>query len=204
MELHPVSYYVRELKPKLPATVLKSAASRLWWLPFHVGVAAIATVAIAREWVPWWLVPVLSLAIGLSFASLMFLGHETLHGALTRGRWRWANPIIGWICFAPLTLSQRLWVVWHNQVHHANTNKPGADPDMYPTLDAYRSSRLTRWGTDNFALGGGRIRGLLSLLFGFVGQRACCFLRAVGCGFRSATMPSLFLRQRFHWHFGAP
>ena len=51
----------------------------------------------------------------MSFAGLMFLGHETLHGAIARGRWNWLRSIVGWICFAPFALSQQLWVVWHKR-----------------------------------------------------------------------------------------
>lgn len=170
MQLHPSSYYVHALKPEMPVEMFEPTSSRLIWLPIHLAVIISGTVAIAGRWLPWPLVPVVSLVIGMSFAGLMFLGHETLHGAIVRGRWNWLRPIVGWICFAPFALSQQLWVVWHNRVHHANTNKLGADPDMYPSLAMYQSSRVTRWTMDNFALGGGRKRGGLSLLFGFLVQ----------------------------------
>jgi fatty acid desaturase len=170
MELHPQSFYVHELKPRLPRGMFEPALSRLLWLPLHLAVIASCTIAIAAEWMPWPIVPALSLAIGLSFAGLTFLGHETLHGGVVRGRLAWLKPIVGWIAFAPFTLSQQLWVVWHNRVHHANTQRIGADPDMYPTLEEYRSSALSRFSTDNFALGGRRWRGVLSLLLGFTVQ----------------------------------
>lgn len=170
MELHPSSYYAHALKPRLPAAVFRPAGSRLAWLPVHLAVVVMATMAIARHWVPWPLVPLLSLAIGMSFAGLTFLGHELLHGAIVRGSWGRLIPILAWVCFAPFALSQQLWVVWHNRVHHSTTNRLGVDPDMYPSLDAYRSRRATRWTIDNFALGGGRLRGLLSLLLGFMAQ----------------------------------
>jgi len=170
MQLHPASFYVHELKSHLPIELLQPVPSRLLWLPIHLSVIALATLAIAGGWLPWPFVPLLSLVIGMSFAGLMFLGHETLHGAVVRGRWSWLRPLVGWICFAPFALSQQLWVVWHNRVHHANTNRLGADPDMYPTLEQYRSSPVTRWTMDNFALGGRRVRGVLSLLLGFLVQ----------------------------------
>ena len=170
MQLHPASFYVHELKAHLPAEILRPVPSRLLWLPVHLAVIALATAAIAGRWLPWPLVPLLSLLIGMSFAGLMFLGHETLHGAVVRGRWSWLRAPVGWLCFAPFALSQQLWVVWHNRVHHANTNKLGADPDMYPSLAQYRASPVTRWTMDHFALGGRRARGVLSLLLGFLVQ----------------------------------
>lgn len=170
MQLHPASFYVHELKPRLSERLFAPAASRLLWLPVHAVVIAAATIAIRLRAVPWSLVPVLSLAIGLSFGGLMFLGHETLHGGVVRGRWAFLKPIVGWICFAPFALSPALWTVWHNQIHHANANRLGVDPDMYPSLEAYRRSRRTRFAIDHFALGGRRWRGILSLVLGFTVQ----------------------------------
>lgn len=178
MQLHPSSYYVHELKPEMPAEMFQPSPLRLIWLPIHLAVIAGGTLAITGRWLPWPLIPAISLAIGMSFGGLMFLGHETLHGAIVRGRWNWLRPIVGWICFAPFALSQQLWVVWHNRVHHANTNKLDADPDMYPSLARYQSSRTTRWAIDNFALGGRRKRGILSLLFGFLVQSKDMLLAA--------------------------
>jgi len=170
VDLHPQSFYVHALKPRLRPRLLEPAPSRLAWLPIHVAVIAVGTLAIARGWTPWPVTPLLSVAIGLSFAGLTFLGHETLHGGVIRGRWSWLRPIVGWIAFAPFVLSQQLWVVWHNRVHHANTQRIGADPDMYPTLAKYRSNALNRFSIDHFALGGRRWRGFLSLLLGFTVQ----------------------------------
>lgn len=168
MQLHPASYYVRELKRSLPAAIFRPEPLRLLWLPIHLAVVTIATWAIEDLSLPWLLVPVLPLMIGMSFAGLMFLGHETLHGGVLHGKW--ARALVGWVCFAPFLLSQRLWVIWHNRVHHANPNKPGADPDMYPTIAEYEKSPIVRFTTDNFILGGRRKRGVLSLMFGFLVQ----------------------------------
>ncbi len=167
---YPLSFYVRQVKPRLAAVLSAPAPSRLLWLPVHASVITVAILAIARGWVPWPVVPVLSVVIGLSFGGLMFLGHETLHGGVVRGRWAWVKPVVGALGFAPLVVSARLWCMWHNQVHHANANRLDVDPDMYPSLSAYQASPVTRFVTDHFAPGGRRLRGLLCLLFGFTGQ----------------------------------
>lgn len=170
MDLHPQSFYVHQLKPTMPARWFTPATSRLFWLPVHLAVIGLGTFVLSLDSLPWPLFPVLSLVIGLSFAGLTFLGHETLHGGVVRGRLAWLKPIVGWIAFAPFTLSQQLWVVWHNRVHHANTQRIGADPDMYPTLATYRANAINRFSIDNFALGGRRWRGILSLVLGFTVQ----------------------------------
>src|SRR5204863_5712054 len=81
-----LSRYVSALRPQLPAAAFRPAHSRLLWIPVHLGVIAVAAVAIARAWVPWPVVPVLSLAIGASFACLTFLAHEAMHGGVVRDK----------------------------------------------------------------------------------------------------------------------
>ena len=127
----------------------------------------LATAVIARGWLPWWAMPLPSLVIGFAFAGLMFLGHETMHGAVVRGRWAWAKLPVGFVCFAPLVLSPHLWSTWHNRTHHANANRLDIDPDMYPSLERYQANGVIRFTVDNFALGARRWRGLISLLIGF-------------------------------------
>ncbi len=157
--------YAREIKPLLSRCAFDPARSRLLWLPVHVTVIALGIVAIGAELVTfpyWW---ALSVVIGMSFAGLMFLGHETLHGAVVRGlRLR---HVIGWFTFAPFAISPRLWIAWHNRVHHGNANHPGADPDTFPTIEEYRNSRRVRFITRWFSLGERRILGVTSLLVGF-------------------------------------
>lgn len=163
--LHGRSHYVHAVKPELPAGVFAHAPSRLAWIPAHIAVIAAAIVAMHS--VPWFVVPLLSLVIGASFAGLTFVGHELMHGAIVRGRRR--KRLLGWITFLPFTLSPSLWNDWHNRVHHARTNVPD-DPDCYPTLERYRSSRGARFSVDMFSLGGRRWRGVLSLILGFTVQ----------------------------------
>jgi fatty acid desaturase len=161
------STYVRELRPHLAPETSEPARSRLAFVPGHLAVIAIASYAIVDGWIPVLLVPLVSVVIGMSFAGLTFVAHETIHGGIVRGRTaRW---IVGWIGFLPFTVSPRLWAAWHDRVHHANANLTG-DPDMYPTLAEYRASGRIRFFIDQFSLGGRRWRGVLSLVFGFTVQ----------------------------------
>ncbi|MEZ4398512.1 MAG: fatty acid desaturase [Kofleriaceae bacterium] len=176
MELLPLSHYVRRLRPDLAPAVFAPARSRLWWLPVHLAIIAVATVALAARWLPWPLVPVASLVIGVSFGGITFVAHETLHGGIVRTGW--LKRLVGWIGFAPFAVSPRLWMVWHNREHHGHTNQVGHDPDMYPILAVYQSSRTVQVVTDAFSLGGRRWSGLLSLVFGFTGQSKKILLTA--------------------------
>jgi fatty acid desaturase len=165
---HTTTAYAREIRPLLRPGAFAPAHSRLLWLPVHFAVIGLSTAALAGHWVSWWLAPLFSLVIGLSFSGLTFLGHETLHGAVVRERR--VRRLVGFLGFLPFVVSPRLWIAWHNQVHHGNTNRAGVDPDAYPTLDEYDQSRSVRIATDYGAPGRRRLRGALSLLIGFTVQ----------------------------------
>jgi fatty acid desaturase len=173
--LVPQASYVRQLRPFLPAEELEPATSRLLLVPTHLAVIAFATMAIAAGWLPWPVIPLVSLVIGLSFAILTFVAHEAVHGGIVRGRV--ARHIVGWIGFLPFTVSPRLWAAWHDRVHHANANITD-DPDRYPTLAEYHASGRIRFFINAFALGGKRWRGGLSMILGFTVQSAHQFLAA--------------------------
>jgi fatty acid desaturase len=189
--LCPVSFYVRELKPVLPETTFAPARSRLWWLPVHLGVISLGILSLALGWVPWLAAGGVSLLIGASFAGLTFLAHETLHGALVRNRR--ARHIVGIIGFFPFMISPRLWVAWHNRVHHGYTNHAGLDPDAYPTLEQYEKDQLLRIVTDHLGPGGERPNGALSLLIGFSIQSAHMLLRAKAFGLLSVRQQRIAL-----------
>lgn len=190
MQGFPTSFYVRELKPDLPAQAFAPARGRLLWLPVHVFVAVLGIVGIARGWVTGWSALPVSLLIGASFAGLTFLAHETLHGAVVRGRG--ARRWLGGLCFLPFMISARLWIAWHNVVHHGHTNGSG-DPDAYPRLEQYQESLSIRILTDHLGPGGRRINGLLSLVIGFTVQSAHMLIVSRGRGMLTAREQRLAL-----------
>lgn len=164
MEPRQTSAYAREIRPHLTPEHFKPARTRLLWIPVHLSVLVGGVLALAGGQLPWFLLPLLSLVMGCSFAGLTFLGHETLHGAVVRGKA--LRRAIGGLGFLPFAVSPRLWEAWHNRVHHSRTNQPGHDPDAYPTLQEYRKSSLVRAVTE-LAPGRKRLRGVFSLLVGF-------------------------------------
>ena len=183
MPLRPTSEYVREIRRQLPAAAFAPARSRLAWVPAHLAIIALSMVLIAALSLPWPVRLLLSLCIGVSFAGLTFLGHEALHGAVVRGRR--LLRVVGWLGFLPFVVSPRLWLAWHNRVHHGHANQPGVDPDAYPTLVEYRRSLAVRVATDVAAPGRRRWRGALSLLLGFSVQSLHMLVDAVRLGLLS-------------------
>ncbi len=159
-----ISAYAHEIRPLLSRDDFAPARIRLWWLPVHLSVLVSGVFALSALALPWFAKPLISLVMGCSFAGLTFLGHETLHGAVVRGKA--LRRAIGWLGFLPFVVSPRLWEAWHNRVHHHHANQPGQDPDAYPTLQEYRQSKVVRAVTE-WAPGRKRLRGVLSLLVGF-------------------------------------
>lgn len=168
MELRPASHYVKKLRPLLGDEAFEPARSRLLWLPFHIALIVGWIALIASDTVPWFLLPLISLAIGVSFAGITFVGHETAHGGTIRGRR--LKHVISWFCFAPFCLAPRLWMNWHNRQHHGNTQHSRRDPDKYPILEVYNGSAIVRTITDVFSLGRRRLMGFSGLVIGFTIQ----------------------------------
>jgi fatty acid desaturase len=185
MSLQTSSHYAREIRPLLSAKTFAPARSRLLWLPAHFVVISASSAAIAFGWVPWPAALLLSLLIGASFAGLTFVGHEALHGALVRSKA--LRRLVGALCFLPFAISPRLWEAWHNRVHHGNTNRPGVDPDAYPTLREYRANRTLRRMTDWFSPGRSRLAGIFSLLVGFSIQSSHVLITAKKYGMLSGS-----------------
>ncbi len=163
------SEYVKKLRPDLPEAAFAPSRSRTLVMPVCIAIVALAITAIAKHWVPWFVVPLLSLVIGGTFSIATFIGHEAGHGGILRSKL--GKQILGWFGFLPFTISPRLWASWHDRIHHATANIP-ADPDMYPTLAEYNESRAIRFVVNAFSLGGRRWRGGLSLILGFTVQSA--------------------------------
>lgn len=177
MDPRRLSTYATALLPELPREVFAPRPWRLAWLLLHGGLAAGAITVVALGWGGLAAAIPLALLIGHGFAGMAFVGHEALHGSIVRGRR--ARHVVGWLAFAPFMISPRLWVVWHNEVHHEHAGDPAIDPDAYPTLDRYRRSRAVRI-LDRLSLGVRRPFGVASLLFGLTVQSLHCLFSVGG------------------------
>lgn len=135
LHLSPHRHYVAELRKRLPPRVFEPVPHRvLWIIPFALAATA-GVLAIGLFYPPIHFALVISVAIGLAFACLGFLGHEIVHGSIVRARW--LRDVLGGICLAPVTVSPTMWRLWHNVEHHGNTQIAGEDPDAYSTFDQY-------------------------------------------------------------------
>ncbi len=161
----------RALRARLGKRAFQPVTNRLTWFACHwlivgSGIGAIY-YSLGAGWPLWSLLP-FSLVIGLSFAGLAFVAHETLHGAVTRSQklryW------LGFFSFLPFCISPRLWTAWHNRTHHAQTNRGPEDPDAYPRLREYEEKSGVRFSVVLGAPRSGKWRGLITLLLGLTIQ----------------------------------
>lgn len=168
------STYARTLRACLPKELFAPVPARLAWLGLYLVFIAAGITAVAAQWGGWPVRLLLAILIGHGFAGIAFVGHELMHGAIIRNQT--LRHLLGWLCFLPFTMSPRLWTAWHNRVHHGHTMKAGVDPDAYPTLSAYRQSRLLRVA-DRLSPARGRWLGWVGLAIGFTLQSKQVLLR---------------------------
>lgn len=170
------------------------------WFFTHLSVIVAGFVAggwfgITATGLNWWLLSALSLVMGFSFAGLAFVAHEALHGAIVSQHR--ARTWLGRVGFAAFCISPRLWMAWHNRVHHGHTNIAGLDPDAYPSLEEYNTSPGARWFVKLGAPRSGKWRGIITFLFGFSIQSLQILLWSKARGhlpkrhFRAAVVESL-------------
>lgn len=133
----------KQIREDLPADTFETQPQRaLWFIPLVAATAgSIATILVVRP--PWYFCLLLSLVIGQCLASMGFLAHEVLHGAVVKSRG--LQTFLGYLGFGPMLVSPTLWRTWHNQVHHGKTNMGNADPDSFGTVERYEKAPSTRF-----------------------------------------------------------
>jgi fatty acid desaturase len=172
----------RRIRPDLPPSTFRTRPARvLWFLPL-LTVVTLGTLLLARAEIGALATTAYALIVGNTYASMLLLSHELMHGALLRSR-RWQNAI-AWIGFAPFLISPTLWRIWHNEVHHGCTNEVDRDPDIFAGETMHASTPTSRLVL-RFVPGAG---GALSAVFPFVwfclhGQIVLWFLSARMPGF---------------------
>lgn len=143
--LKPISHkeYVAVLRPLLPDHIFKPVPHCLLWMLPHAFIIAIGIAAIAVGLGGLMGKIVAALLIGNSFTALGFLGHEIIHGAVTRKKW--LQYLTAGICFSPFWVGPIMWRIWHNLQHHVHAQHPSKDPDTSATYDDYQRRPALQW-----------------------------------------------------------
>ncbi len=117
--------YVCVIRPLLPEEAFAPHSSHLWRIAFHM-LVVVAGWLVIRYTNSVVLMAVMSLFIGHSAGSMLFLAHDLTHGSILRkGRLRYALQLILW---GSNIIPPTLWQCLHNRTHHAETNTV-RDPD---------------------------------------------------------------------------
>lgn len=135
--------YTRILKKRLPKHVFEPVPSRLLGMVPYLAVIVLGIYALATVPLHWALKLLISLAIGMSFAGLGFVGHEILHGSVVKTPW--LRNLAGQICFWSFGVGPKLWRRWHNVEHHGNAQHAEDDPDAMHTLEDFHERSSLQW-----------------------------------------------------------
>ncbi|HEX9745235.1 MAG TPA: fatty acid desaturase [bacterium] len=134
-----------ELKRKIRESIPKSAHKRLEWkilllIPFVLSIIGMSILIINLE--SWLLMIPASIVLGLIYSSFALFGHEIGHGAVVKSKT--IQHFSLYLTFLIFFLSPTLWFVWHNGVHHGNTNIDDADPDIPGFLHKFENILIMR------------------------------------------------------------
>ncbi len=133
--------YRQQIRRSLPDEYFKPNSADLAWFLFHIGVVG-GSLWLLKAHFAWWLAPILSVAIGHSFACCGFLAHEVGHGAVLKSPF--LRDVIAAFGFSPFGIGPYLWRRWHNSDHHNNTQVEGVDPDHLFTIEDYKHNPVLR------------------------------------------------------------
>jgi len=159
---------MEKIRRELPSAAFRPhPQSALLLIPL-LGIIMGGTVWIATALPPWYLALPAAFVIGQAYASLAFLGHETLHGSVFASRR--CQTALGFIAFLIFCIPPRLWRLWHNELHHGHTNKTAFDPDAPGHLEEFYHRPWFRWSSRYFALGSGHWLSIFSLFYGLDAQ----------------------------------
>jgi beta-carotene hydroxylase len=131
-DLHPWSVDA-VITPMEEKQIAREFSPAIAWPTLSLAVAApaaflgIVYLGLSRA-APLWLCTVLLTIVSYTHYTLV---HESIHGNLAPGhpRWRWLNPLVGWIGSLGLANNWPFLMRTHGR-HHAHTNTD-QDPDLF-------------------------------------------------------------------------
>lgn len=157
-----LAFYRRELMPELGTEIFKPNPMRLVWYAASVIGAVLFLIGIIH-WAPNWPLK-LACGLGLGFCNglLGFLAHEILHGSVVKNQR--SQMVLGFFGLLAFLISPTYWKHCHNRQHHGKTQQTIRDPDAFPTLRIYKSSKFVQ-AIFPFTPGSGYLRSYLYFFF---------------------------------------
>jgi len=138
-QLNTASEYIAAFRAPLPREAFQPEPRHLVRIGCHLGIIA-GGYAVLRETGSLWLAALISLLVGHSQASLVFLGHSLGHNVILKNpRARRALEMVIW----PLNLiPPSLWIRLHNQTHHPEVNTPRDTDRVYRVCEGTAANRI--------------------------------------------------------------
>ncbi len=141
-ELKNIGYYRREVMPLLSAEIFQMDPLRLVWFGACCVVAVVGFYSIVALDLPWFAKLAIGILIGFANGILGFVTHELLHGSIIKNER--AQNVLGFFGLMPFLISPTYWRFVHNRLHHGKTQQTIRDPDAFPTLRIYKSSKFVQ------------------------------------------------------------
>jgi fatty acid desaturase len=159
-----LSYYRRELTPYLQPGIYAPNPMRLVWYVACV-LGSLGSFFAVVYWAPSWpLKLVLGLVIGLCNGTLGFISHELFHGSITKNQLM--QNVFGFIGSTPYLMAPTYWRFSHNRLHHGKTQQLIRDPDAFPNVRIFKSSKFMKFMFP-FTPGSGHKRSVMYFFFWF-------------------------------------
>ena len=162
--LRSIGFYRQALKKNLDAKIFEPNPLRLVWYAFCVVGAFAAFLTIVNLAPIWPIKLVLGLFIGFCMGTMGFLGHEILHGSVIKNSA--LQHLLGGIGTMPFLISPTYWVHSHNKLHHGKAQQLVKDPDAFPILRIFKTSKYMKFMFP-FTPGSGHKRSFLYFFFWF-------------------------------------
>lgn len=193
--LRPFTHYANHLRGLLPQEVFRPVPLRILFMFAYGFLATACLVAIGFADLAWPLKALLGVTAGFCYGGLGFFAHELLHGSVIRNRN--LQDFFAFFCFAPFFISPTFWRYWHNQLHHGKTQSVISDPDAYPNMRIFKSSKFMQFMYP-FTPGSGHKRSFTYFMFWFSFH---VFVAQTYLRFRNSLFDKLN-HGRVSWEFG--
>jgi fatty acid desaturase len=137
-----VGYYRQVLSENLSPEIFKPHPSRLVWYFASISISVTLLLTIVNAHLSWPLKLLCALGIGFCNGTLGFTSHEILHGSVIKNQR--AQMILAFFGSLPFFVSPTFWKFWHNRLHHGKTQQLIRDPDAFPNMRIYKTSKFTQ------------------------------------------------------------
>jgi fatty acid desaturase len=138
-----VGYYRSILTKDLDPSVFRANPARLALYFFYQFSAIGLFIAIVQLNFSWPVKLICGLLIGFCNGSLGFICHELLHGSIIKSQG--LQNFLGFFGTLPYLVSPTYWRYSHNRLHHGKTQQLSRDPDAFPNLRIYKTSRFMKF-----------------------------------------------------------